>query len=214
VDTRSPLRFSLPAQKAAGLDLDGPEMNQFIALIKSKQIAVDPTLGVFEGLFLDRDGVMDERYKTIYKRFPILIQRNIEAGGGGIPVPAGMDETYKKSFKTFENILKKLYDNNITIVAGTDGFAGFDLHRELELYVQAGIPASRVLQLATWKTAHYVGKDKLLGSITEGRDADIILVEGNPSQNISDIRNTRMIIAGRSVVSAGKLYQAISIKPQ
>jgi imidazolonepropionase-like amidohydrolase len=188
-------------------------MNKFISLLKSKQIAVDPTIGVFEGLFLDRDGVMDERYKTIYKRFPILIQRNIAAGGGGIPVPEGMDETYKKSFKAFENILKILYDNDITIVAGTDGFAGFDLHRELELYVQSGIPAPKVLQLATWKTARYVGKEKQLGSITEGRQADIILVEGDPSLNISDIRNTRMIISGKSVYSAGKLYGSVSIKP-
>jgi imidazolonepropionase-like amidohydrolase len=123
-----------------------------------------------------------------------------------------MDETYQKSFLVFGQILRKLYDNNITIVAGTDGFAGFDLHRELEIYVQAGITAPKVLQIASWNTAKYLGKEKQLGSISEGKVADIILIEGDPSKNISDIRNTRFIISGNSIYEARKLYESIAIK--
>jgi len=212
VDTRSPLRFSLPAQKTATLNPHGPEMQKFIALLKDKNIAVDPTLGVFENLFLARDGVMEERYKGIVNRFPVLMQRNIKAGGGGLPVPEGMEETYQKSFLVFKQILNKLYDNNITIVAGTDGFAGFDLHRELEIYVQAGITAPKVLQIASWNTAKYLGKEKQLGSISGGKVADIILIEGDPSKNISDIRNTRFIISGNSFYDARKLYESLAIK--
>ena len=142
------------------------------------------------------------------------MQRNIRAGGGGVPVPDGMDATYKNAYKVFEQLLMKLYNNNIPIVAGTDGFPGFDLHRELELYVQAGIPADKVLQIATINTARYVKKDTELGSISKGKKADIILVEGNPALNISDIRKTRYVISGNSLYDAGKLYEAISIKPR
>ncbi len=214
VDTRSTLRFSLPAQKSPSIDLEGPEMKAFIELLISKKIAVDPTMGVYENLFTSRDGVMEEKYKSIVHRFPVLMQRNIKSGGGGIPVPEGMDATYKKSYEVFEKILMKLYQNNITIVAGTDGMAGFDLHHELELYVKAGIPAEKVLQLATLNTAKYVHKEQQLGSITIGKNADIILVEGNPVKNISDIRNTRYIISGDRLYNSEKLYEGISIRPK
>ena len=214
VDTRSPLRFSLPAQKASTIDLNGAEMQAFITLLKEKKITVDPTMGVFENLFTSRDGVMDKKYTSIIQRFPVIMQRNIRAGGGGVPVPEGMDATYKNAYKVFEQLLMKLYNNNIPIVAGTDGFPGFDLHRELELYVQAGIPADKVLQIATINTARYVKKDNELGSISKGKKADIILVDGNPALNISDIRKTRYVISGNSLYDAGKLYEAISIKPR
>jgi imidazolonepropionase-like amidohydrolase len=214
VDTRSPLRFSLPAQKASTIDLDGKEMQAFIALLKEKKIAVDPTMGVFENLFTSRDGVMDERFNTIVQRFPVLMQRNIRAGGGGVPVPEGMDATYRQAYHVFGQLLFKLYNNNIPIVAGTDGMAGFDLHRELELYVKAGIPADKVLQIATINTARYVKKDRDLGSITIGKMADILLVEGDPVLNISNIRKTRFVISGSSVFDAGRLYEAITIKPR
>lgn len=212
VDTRSPLRFSLPAQKAAGLDLDGAPMRQFIALLKEKNIAVDPTVGVFETLFTARQGVMEEKNKTIVDHFPIQIQRGIRAGGGGVPVTDGMDETYKKSFETFLRITKMLYDNGIRIVAGTDGFAGFDLHRELELYVKAGIPAEKVLQLATFGTATYTGHANESGSISAGKKADMVLVDGNPVENISNIRKTKLVIKDGILYDPAKLYAAISIK--
>ncbi len=105
-----------------------------------------------------------------------------------------------------------LYDNGIRIVPGTDGLAGFDLHRELELYVKAGIPANKVLQLATYGAAKYTGKDKMYGSITEGKPADFILVNGNPFEDISNIRNTKLVMANGKIYNSAKLYNAISIK--
>ena len=211
IDTRSPNRFRIPAQKTAGLDLNSTAVKNFIQLLKDKNVAVDPTIGVFESLFTARDGKMEERFNSIIHRFPSTIQRNLRAGGGGLPVPEGMNETYLKSHDAFLKITKLLYDNGITIVAGTDGFPGFDLHRELELYVQAGIPSEKVLQIATYGTAKYVGKQSTLGNIEVGRKADIIVVEGNPVSNISDIRNTRWVIKGNSTYEAGALYGGVSI---
>ncbi|HYC27194.1 MAG TPA: amidohydrolase family protein, partial [Chitinophagaceae bacterium] len=149
IDTRIPLRFSVPAQRTASLDLKSEAVQSFIRLLKERNIAVDPTLVVFEDLFTSREGQMKIKHKKIADHFPLNVQRGMKAGGGGIPVPAGMDATYRKSFDAFLAITKLLIDNGITILPGTDGMAGFDLHRELELYVQAGIPAGQVLQLAT-----------------------------------------------------------------
>jgi len=100
-------------------------------------------------MFTARDKQVSEMFKSTVGHFPLQWQRNIKAGGGGLPVPQGMDEVYRQSFDVFLKITKLLYDNGIRIVPGTDGLAGFTLHRELELYVKAGIPSNKVLQLAT-----------------------------------------------------------------
>jgi imidazolonepropionase-like amidohydrolase len=71
---------------------------------------------------------------------------------------------------------------------------GFALHRELELDVQAGIPASKVLQNATLNAAQIMHLDKDLGSISPGKLADLTLVTGDPAANIGDIRRTALLM--------------------
>lgn len=212
VDTRSIGRFTLPAQSAAALDLNSSEMKKFIQLLKQKDITVDPTLVVFEDLMTARDKVIPEKYFSLIDRFPLQWQRNIKAGGGGLPVTKEMDSTYKESFNTFLKITKALFDNGIRLVAGTDGLAGFDLHRELELYVKAGIPAAKVLQLATYGSAVYSLKGNVYGNIKEGKIADMILVDGNPVENISSIRKVKKVFTQGKMFDTGKLYESISIK--
>ena len=213
IDTRSTGRFTLPASKTASMDMNSAAMKDFIKLLKNKNIAVDPTVTVFEDMFTARDKVVAEKFKTNIDHFPLQWQRGIRAGGGGLPVPENMDQTYRQSFDAFLKLTKILYDNGIRILAGTDGLPGFDLHRELELYVKAGIPSNKVLQLATWGAATYTGKAKYVGSIEKGKSADMILVEGDTVKNISNIRNTRLVITQGKIYDPGKLYSAISIKP-
>jgi imidazolonepropionase-like amidohydrolase len=210
IDTRSTGRFSIPAQRAASLDLNGKAMQDFIALLKAKKIIVDPTLAVFEELFTGRDGAPGAVFGPVLSRFPAQLQRSLRAGGGGLPVPDGMDATYRESFRAMLRILKKLDDNGITIVPGTDGFAGFTLHRELELYVEAGIPNAKVLQMATIGAASVAGQAGKKGSIAKGKTADLLLVRGNPLMHISDIRNTEIIIRNGIIYDSRKLYEALS----
>ncbi|NML37603.1 amidohydrolase family protein [Chitinophaga sp. G-6-1-13] len=213
IDTRTPQRFAIPAQRAASLDLNSPQVKQFIALMKARNIASDPTLVAFEPMLTGRDGVLEEKNKDIITHFPVQIQRSMRAGGQGIPVPPGMDSTYIQSFGAFLKLTKLLYDNGIRIVAGTDGAAGFDYQRELELYVKAGIPAEKVLQLATFGTAEYTGKSKDLGSIKVGKTADMVLVAGDPVKNISNVRKTKLVIKNGVIYDPAKLYKAISVVP-
>ncbi len=213
IDTRDPRRFSVPAKYTASLDLHGSDMKQFIQLLKRKGIAVDPTLIVFEDLFTARDKVVAPKFRPIADRFPATMQRYIKAGGGGLPVPEGLDDTYRKSFDAFLKITKLLYDNGIRILAGTDDIPGFGLHRELELYVQAGIPAKKVLQLATWNAAVYTGRSAEYGAIATGKKADLVLVEGDPTEDISHLRNTKLVMANGRLYNPAVLYKAISVKP-
>ncbi|MCW3467163.1 amidohydrolase family protein [Chitinophaga nivalis] len=213
IDTRTPQRFAIPAQKAAGMDLHGADMEAFIAMMKAKDITVDPTVNIFEALFTGKNGETLPKDRYMVDHLPAVMQREFRAGGGGLPVSPELEATYKKSFEVFLQLVKLLYDKGIRIVPGTDDVPGFDLHYELELYVRAGIPAEKVLQLATWGPAGYTGNGSTLGSIKTGKKADMILVGGNPVSNIHDIRNTRLVITGGAIYRPSALYPAIGITP-
>ena len=78
-------------------------------------------------------------------------------------------------------LVGRLHKAGVRIVAGTDGY-GLELVRELELYQQAGLTNAEALQTATIVPARMTGMDDRVGSIAEGKTADIILVDGDVSQ--------------------------------
>jgi imidazolonepropionase-like amidohydrolase len=212
IDTRSRQRFILPAEKAGTIDLEGKKFKDFVALMKERNIAVDPTLSVFEELFTARDGQISEVFKPVIDQFPVMAQRNIRAGGGGLPITPEKDAAYRNSFKVMERILKKLYEAGITIVPGTDGFAGYTLHRELELYSEAGIPNAEVLRIATLVPAQLTGTSDKYGSVEAGKVANLVLVDGDPLKNISDIRRTAVVIKEGIYYNPAELLAELSIK--
>jgi imidazolonepropionase-like amidohydrolase len=106
-----------------------------------------------------------------------------------------------------------MYDAGIPILAGTDTTAGIMLHRELELEVEAGIPPAKALQIASFNAARLLKQEKDLGSIAVGKRADLVLVEGNPSEKISDIRRCRMVAKNGVLYKSADVYAAAGIKP-
>ncbi|HEY8211759.1 MAG TPA: amidohydrolase family protein, partial [Myxococcaceae bacterium] len=116
------------------------------------------------------------------------------------------------SFRQMQLMTKALFDAGVPIVAGTDALPGFSLHRELELYTEAGIPAPKVLQIATLGSARVMKKDKELGSIAPGKLADLILVDGDPSKNMSDIRKVRTVIKDGTRFVVSELDQALGVR--
>src|SRR5204862_2320063 len=96
--------------------------------------------------------------------------------------------------KDFKDITAALYKDNVSIVAGTDmGFPGFSVFRELELYVESGLTPIQAIQTATIIPARVMKADATEGSVDVGKKADIIIVDGNPLQNIRDIRNVKTV---------------------
>ena len=98
-------------------------------------------------------------------------------------------------------------------MAGTDQGSGYALHRELEIYNAAGILAPQVLQMATLTAAQVMKHDAELGSIAQGKIADMILVNGDPTINISDIRKIDVVVKGGAVMYPNELYPAMGIRP-
>ncbi|HJW94278.1 MAG TPA: amidohydrolase family protein [Thermoanaerobaculia bacterium] len=210
-ETRNPQRFIAVAQRGADLDLDSPEVRSFVALLKEHKTVSDPTLAVFENMFTARKGTVSPTYAAIADRLPAQVRRGFL--GGGLPVPEGMDQRYRDAHAKMLAFVKLLHDNGITIVAGTDALAGFTLHRELELYVKAGIPAPEVLRIATLGAATVMHRDDRAGSVEKGKLADLILVDGDPTTNISDIRKITTVIKDGLVFDVAELDREIGVKP-
>jgi imidazolonepropionase-like amidohydrolase len=105
-------------------------------------------------------------------------------------------------------LIRKLFDAKIPFLAGTDAPAGYDLvpgasiHRELQLFVRAGLTPLQALQTATINPAIYFGKTADWGTVASGKTADLVVLANNP---LADIANTRSIVA---VIADGRYYSA------
>lgn len=209
-DTRTPLRFSLVAEKAADFDFSGKPFKDFQKLLLEHKTVIDPTLNAFENLFVDRQGVMSEAAKPIESRLPPQVRRYFL--GGGLPIPEGKDQHYKDSFAATQKMVKLLHDSGVPMLVGTDSLAGLMYHRELELHVGAGIPAGEVIRYATLGSAKVMGKDKTTGSIAVGKDADLVLVDGDPLKKISDVRRVVKVIRSGVVYESGDVYESVGVK--
>jgi imidazolonepropionase-like amidohydrolase len=214
-ETRTPARFTEPGKRAAGLDLNSSQVTQFISLLKDHHTVIDPTMAIWEATYTDRPGKIPTVDSYIFGRLPLQIQRGLKTAGQALPVPdAATDQLYRASYANFVHMLKKLYDNGITVVAGTDQGSGYALHRELEIYNESGIPAAEVLRMATLTAAQVMKRDNELGSIAPGKLADMILIDGDPTTNISDIRKVDTVIKGGDLMYPKELYPMMGIRAQ
>ena len=210
-DTRTPLRFTAVAERAASLDLRSERVRAFVALLKDRRVVVDPTVNIFLGLFAARPGTIQPGYETVADRLPPVVRRYFFSGG--LPVPEGKDSVYRAAVPAMLRMVKLLYDAGVTLVAGTDGPAGFALHHELELYSAAGIPNAEVLRIATIGAARVLGMDDKTGSIKVGKTADLIVVNGDPLKNMSDIQRVELTMKDGVIHESAKVYRALGVRP-
>jgi imidazolonepropionase-like amidohydrolase len=103
-------------------------------------------------------------------------------------------------------VVSDMQKAGVGILAGCDGLvAGFCLHEELALMVRGGMSSSAALQTATINPARYFGIEKTAGSVEMGKRADLVLLDANPLDNITNVAQIR------AVVIAGRLLERASL---
>jgi imidazolonepropionase-like amidohydrolase len=111
-------------------------------------------------------------------------------------------------------ILRELYDAGVPLLPGTDeGVPGKSLYRELELYVQAGMSNMDALRAATSVSAHALRMDSVAGSIRAGLRADVIVLDGNPLDDITNIRRVRLVMKNGVLYRSADVWRAVGFKP-
>ena len=210
-DTRTLERFVLPSEKVAALDFNSPVVQNFIKRLKMKGTVVDPTLATFAFL-KQKDGDMNTPFAPIAEHMPPDVKRGFHVGTMKI-ADAAAQARYEKSYAKMVEFVGILYRAGVPIVAGTDEMAGFTLHAELELLVKAGLTPAQAIQVATRNGARYTNTSHERGSIVAGKLADLVLVDGDPTKNIADIRKVSAVITRGYLVYPHEVDKELGIVP-
>jgi hypothetical protein len=204
------MRFQGPGRHARNVDLSAEPMRSLIAEMAWRRTVVDPTLAVFEGGFGAEPRDLSPAYAPFLGTMPPATERSFR--GGGFLLPEGVTRAdYRASFARLVELVGALHRAGVPIVAGTDG-SGLELIRELELYVEAGMSPAEALQTATLRPAQLVRADRSTGSIAVGKEADLVLVEGDPSRRIGDLRRTLWVMSDGRLMDANALREAAGFR--
>jgi hypothetical protein len=192
------------------IDINGPEVDRLIQALLKSNTMVDPTLVTEESLVYG-----DEVKRILSHLDPYNAPKSVrdflwgENWESGNRILQGRNRdiflSFKPLFKLAKELTLKFHEEGVLIGAGTDvGMPwmtpGASFHRELELLVESGIPTKEVLQIATKNGSKFIYNSDNVGTIEEGKTADIVVLTHNPLINV---KNTRKI---EVVIKKGKLY--------
>src|SRR5262249_44175769 len=186
-----------------------PEMKAYLDELQRRNIEFDPTLSTFEPLYVPNNGEMAADYAPFEGTMPPAVERGFRAGGLAPTAQISRDQM-RKSFAAMVALTGELHLRPLRFSAGTAG-TGLELVRELELYVQAGFTPAEALATATIAPSQAFGVGGETGSITVGKKAELFLVEGDPSQNIGDLRNGVVVMRDGRLMQVPALRSAVGI---
>lgn len=191
------------------LDFRTPDARHQLALFKQHGTVFDDTIALFELLSHPTDQPLRATEPGIdHVAKPLAPLLSV------VGTPPEHAEEAARNYRYLLATLRELHRQGLTLVAGTDqGIPGYSLHRELEIYVQAGFSPMEALQAATSVPARVLGLDQDVGTLQVGKRADMVLLDGDP---LADVRNTRRIartIAGGSVYDPAPLWEAVGFAP-
>lgn len=191
----------LGSPEIGALDPDSARARSIYALLARRKIVLDPTLALIEIFTLGWSA--EPRAAKAVPEFAAL--------WAGLGTPGAAPEELA-AMRTFNDklvaLVGALHRAGVVIVAGTDqSVPGHSLHRELELFVKAGMTPLAAIQSATSVPARVMELEREVGTITPGKRADLILVDGDPLANISDLRRIT------TVITAGRAYETATLWP-
>lgn len=187
--------------------IQGPVSDSFVRLMAAKRIPFATTLTIGEnyGRLVDHPEFLEQPlYKASFSPAEREWMRTKER-----------DEfaTTRKVWTGYMKVMTPVAEENIRKVdaaggvacLGTDQSSGAATHRELELLVQAGIKPLEVLKIATYNCGLFLGREEDFGSIREGRYADMVLLNADPTVDIDNTEKIAMVMKGGKVVDESKL---------
>jgi imidazolonepropionase-like amidohydrolase len=208
---------------AVALGVDSIEHGSFadeipdaaFAEMKTKGIAYDPTLSVVEGLtsFARGDTSLLKRSLVQQVTTKDLLTGTEHAATGDQykGVREGLSH-YPMSLATGSNNLLKAWHAGVTLVTGSDAgnfmvMHGPTVQHELELWVAAGIPADQALRAATQNAAKLLRADDRIGTIEVGKEASLVIVDGNPLQDIHALSAISVVMMKGEWVARRQIFE-------
>jgi len=198
-----------PGEVPLSLNLESAESRAALQLFKERGTVIDPTMAVLELMVRPMNVPIETFEPGVAKVAPELLEQINKKGA-----PPAEALAARAAIATMLRIVRALQRAGIPIVAGTDvGVPGHTLHRELELYVKAGLTPLEAIQAATVTPARVMKLENEVGTIAAGKRADIIILDANPLDDISNIRKVRFVVTQGRLFDCAKLWQAVGFKP-
>ena len=200
------------AETLARMGADSPEASNLIRMLVNHHVAITSTLPVFEG---DAGGgrpplrqeALSAMTPQAREDFFLLRQRPASAPAPKID-PALLwnhDLALERAFVAAGGLLLSGPDPT----GRGDVLPGFGDQRGLELLVEAGFSPVEAIKIATLNGATYLGRDKEIGSVTAGKHADLVLIKGDPSKQISDVEKVELVFKDGVGYDSGKLRDSV-----
>ncbi|MFL6354074.1 MAG: amidohydrolase family protein [Bryobacteraceae bacterium] len=179
--------------------------------MKQKGIAYDPTLSVFEALADLRTGNFEPLTRSLVQQVgPADLLTSTRAVLGKEKARNTL-ENYKPMLDRENQNLLNAYKTGVLLITGSDAgnllvIHGPTIQHELELWVKAGIPPTQALQAATFNAAKVLRADDRIGSVQKGREATLILLDGDPVQDISNTERIATVMFRGERVDRSDLF--------
>ena len=182
-------------------DPQSPATRATIELLAKHKTVIDPTLPWNELLGHAPETSL-ESFEPGFAHAPPALLANYRSVTNNTDAA-----TAKRRVRESETMVKALFDAGVPIVAGTDGaLPGYSLLRSIEMYVEAGMTPMQAIESATRVPAASMGLLKDTGTIEVGKRADLIVLDGDPLTNISNIRKLRWVISNGRIMQPLKLW--------
>jgi hypothetical protein len=177
------------------LEIDGPQVKALIADLVARKVAITSTLPVFEA-FVPTRPLLSRKQMAMMS--PEALRSHLEARALSAAAPgyAARQEALLKKEMAFELAFVRAGG---LLIAGPDPtgnggtLPGFGDQREVQLLVEAGFTPVEAIRIATLNGARYMGREDSIGSIAPGKHADLVVLNGDPTQRIADIENVEIV---------------------
>lgn len=190
------------------LDVNGPDLRKTIETLVQHHVAVTSTLPVFE-TFVPNRPPLEQRVLDVMTptaRISYLTRRSLIAQQG--------TNAYTSLFPKEEQFEREFAQAGGLLLAGLDptGYGGvvpgFGDQREVELLVEAGFTPVEAIHIATWNGAEFLAMQNQIGSLAPGKDADLVVLHGDPTKNIADIEQVYLVFKDGVGYDSAKLIEA------
>jgi enamidase len=195
-------------QSLVDLDIESDEVNALIEFLVSKNVTLTSTLTVFETFTTGRP-------KAYPKALAALIpQVRDQYESRWAKIAKKENATWPIVYKKMMELEKKFVDAGGKLMAGTDptGYggviAGFSNQRVVELLVEAGFTIEQAIKISTLNAAKYLNRENNIGSIENGKRADLVLIDGDLTSDASRIQNMIIVFKSGIGYNAGKIVEA------
>jgi hypothetical protein len=194
---------------AAKLDVNGPEIQTTIKTLVDHHVAVTSTLPVFEQSVSSRPDepqrVLDMLSDDARKAYQANRARVAERKDSPWPAMFRKEMEFERAFVKAGGLLLAGLDP--TGIGGT--IAGFGDQREVELLVEAGFTPLEAIRISSLNGAQFLGEADHIGSLAAGKQADIMIVKGDPSAKIEDIENVELVFKDGVGWDSKKLVESV-----